>query len=405
MNKKPTKLYNEFRSLYTDILYNVYIGNDFIENTKLKQNLEIDNVTFDNILSFERKEYYDGVFLKLFSNELEIYNGKQLQKVNSINKGEIILSSVIVEWIADGLVMETYIERGKKLKEEYDRKVEEREKKIQDQYEKLQSDPNYVYIEIPEVKEPDYNKLIQDIIIEEINKRELIGKEITLEILDKYHIYSEQNSIKYTFKIVGVAINDAYSYVGNDMLDYTFSNMITGSINIEENNIEELIKIFNNFDNKDYNMTTRFSNSINSISKVVNSIEKVSNYITIGFLVFTIILLALFITNNLSVNKKKIGILRALGTKTIDIVKIFMLESIIIGIFTFILSTINTLISINIANNYITKELFFYARPIIFNIESIISILVVIIFVILISLVIPIIKLSKIKPIDLITNK
>ena len=405
MNKKPTKLYNEFRSLYANNLYNIYVGKDFVENTELESNCVIDNSTFDNILFFEGREYYDGVFLKLLSNELEIYNGKQLQKVKSVNNGEIILSSVIVEWIADGKVMETYIEKGKKLKEEYNKKVADREKKIEEQYEKLQNDPNYVYVEIPEIEEPDYTKLIQDIIIDEINERELIGKEITIELLDKHHIYSEQDSIKYTFKIVGVAIGDAYSYVGNDMIDYTFSNMITSSIVIEEDNKEELINIFNNFNNKNYNMTTRFSSSINAIVKVVKSIEKVSSYITVGFLIFAVILLTLFITNNLSVNKRKIGILRALGTKTKDILIIFMLEGSIIGIFTLILSIFGTIISIYFANNYITKELFFYARPIIFNINSIISILIVVSVIILTSLVIPIIQISKIKPIELIQNK
>ncbi len=116
----------------------------------------------------------------------------------------------------------------------------------------------------------------------------------------------------------------------------------------------------------------------------------------------SVILLTIFITNSISVNKRKIGILRALGTKTSDILKIFILESNLVGILTFVLSGIGTIAIIEIVNNYITKELFFYVRPVIFEINGVISIIVVILIVIIISLVIPIIKLSKSKPIDLI---
>lgn len=156
------------------------------------------------------------------------------------------------------------------------------------------------------------------------------------------------------------------------------------------------------FNNKNYNMTTRFSSAMNNISKVVKSIEDIAKYVTIGFLGFSIILLTLFITNNLNINRKKIGILRSLGTQTQDIIKIFMLESCIIGLFTSILSSFGTIVIINLVNNYITKELFFYVKPIIFNINSIVSIAIVIILVIFISLIIPIIKLSRSKPISLI---
>lgn len=401
MEKKPTKLYNEFRSLYKNNLYNVYIGSNFILNDN-HSNYLIDNNTFENILYYDSKEYYDGVYLQVINSELEMYDGKKISKIDKINDGEIVLSSMIIEWLADGKVMENYLEKGKKLKEEYNKKVAEREEKIQEQYEKLQNDPNYVYVEIPEVKEPDYDKLIEDIIIEEINNQDIIGKNIEIEILDKHHIYSEKDSINKTFKVVGVVISSPYTYVGSDMLDFTFPSMITSSINIEEKDVEELINIFNNFDNKNYNMTTRFSSAMNNISKVVKSIENIAKYVTFGFLFFSIVLLTLFITNNLNVNRKKIGILRSLGTKTQDIIKIFMLESCIIGLFTSILSSFGTIVIINLVNNYITKELFFYVKPIIFNISSIVSIVIVIILVIIISLIIPIIKLSRSKPINLI---
>ena len=76
----------------------------------------------------------------------------------------------------------------------------------------------------------------------------------------------------------------------------------------------------------------------------------------------------------------------------------------IIGIITFILANILAILSINIVNNYITKEVYFYLRPLVFNENTIFIILISIIGVILISLIIPIVHLSKKRPINLINE-
>ena len=58
----------------------------------------------------------------------------------------------------------------------------------------------------------------------------------------------------------------------------------------------------------------------------------------------------------------------------------------------------------DIVNNYITKEVYFYLRPLVFNENTIFIILISIIGVILISLIIPIVHLSKKRPINLINE-
>ena len=404
MKKKPTNLYNKFRSLYENNLFNLYISEEFINQTSLKPNYIIDRSTFENVVYFDSREYYDGLGLKIFSENLEIYDGNKLKKINSINDGEIILSSNAVEMLSNGRTVEKFQIKAKELNEDFLKKVKEREQKIKEQQEALQNDPNYIYHEIPEIEEPNLEKLIQDIIIEEIKTQNIIGKEITIEMLDKNHIYSNSDSIYHTFKIIGVVFSDSYSYVGQDMINYSFDNFIASSVYIDESNEIELINIFEKFDNKDYEMKTRFSSSINSIAKVVYSVENISNYILLVFLIFSVLLLIVFVSNNLNVHKRKIGILRALGISTSEVVKIFMLEGVIIAFGAFILSMSGTIVLINFVNNYITKELFFFVRPVIFYWESVLNVVMIIILVIIISLILPTIKLSKCHPIDLIRN-
>src|SRR5699024_7905968 len=93
-------------------------------------------------------------------------------------------------------------------------------------------------------------------------------------------------------------------------------------------------------------------------------------YIVIGFLIFATILFTLFITNNISNNKRKVGILRALGTKINDVIKIFVLESVFITVATFILSNTLTILLINVLNNFIAKEINFSIVTITYNFNT-----------------------------------
>lgn len=133
-------------------------------------------------------------------------------------------------------------------------------------------------------------------------------------------------------------------------------------------------------------------------------LENIAIYLLLGSLIFAIILFTLFITSSIGINKRKIALLRALGARIKEILNIFVLEGIIVGIITFFLSNILTILGINLVNNYITQEVFFYLKPLIFNQKTIVVILLSIILVILISLIVPIIRLAKKMPSNLINK-
>lgn len=405
MRKKPTKLFEEFVSIYKDKINIVYTTKNVLDKSTFSEVRALNNDIYGQVIHYKGKEYFETSFLKMLNDEdkIEIWNGTKYETVSNLKDNELILDSNTLEFLAEGRILEKLKTVMKKEREKYDKKVKEREELIKKQEEEMMQNPDYIYVPVPEVEELDYDFLTRKVFLEEIKSMNIIGEKFDIEIIDKYKTYSQKESIIYSFVIKGVAFNNMYNYINSSLQNYLFPPVIPVSIQVEEENVEELNNIFNKFDN--YEVVTRFSNTFDNIAKIVNKIEIVSKYVTIGFLTFSIILLTFFLINNLKSNKRKIGILRALGTKIIDIIKIFVLENAIIGFFAFVLAGIGSILICELVNNYITKELYFYARPIIFNMRSVISILIVIAIVILISLVIPIIKISKDKPIDLIQNK
>ncbi len=406
MQKRPSKLYQEFKSIYDDLEQNLYITDEFSINTKLTKNNNIEGNLYDIIGYFNDEEFYETFQFATLKDEIQYYNGSKMETLKSLNSDEIVISYDFFDTLTNNELSKKVKENMLKAKEEYDKKVKERENKLKEYEEKQALEPEFVIPNIPEVKEIDYKKINEESLIEVYNKMDFQNKEIVIEIVDKYHLTSDNDSTKYPFKIAGVTFNDIsfISYIGSDYNKYNLPNLVTSSINIEESSQSKLEDIFRNYSESNYIVETRFSEQIKNIASVVDNISQIAKYITIGFMVFGIVLLTMFITSNFSINKKKIGILRALGMKTFDVMKIFVLESLIIGSWTFLLASILSFVTVNIANNYITKELYFYVKPIIYNYQSIISTLIIVLLTIMISVIIPILKLAKNKPITLINK-
>ena len=98
----------------------------------------------------------------------------------------------------------------------------------------------------------------------------------------------------------------------------------------------------------------------------------------------------------------KIGILRAIGAKTSVVVRVFFLESLLIGIITLVLATILSIAGIILMNTFLSNEMDIFVRLMLFNGNTVIYLIGIIIIVIFISLIVPTISLSRKKPIVLI---
>ena len=148
--------------------------------------------------------------------------------------------------------------------------------------------------------------------------------------------------------------------------------------------------------------------SENDLNEIINTYIVLKNYILIVSLVFTvfaILLFSNFIGVSISYAKKEIGILKALGARNKDTLKIFAYEALIIGIISWIISIIGWNYICDLLNKSMFNNAYYILKG--FVKSSLIPI-GMFIFTVIISIIITAIsirKTNKIKPIDAILNK
>jgi|GEM_PF-16663 len=126
---------------------------------------------------------------------------------------------------------------------------------------------------------------------------------------------------------------------------------------------------------------------------------------TAGFAVFTIMLIVSFISFSITNRTKDIGILRALGTKGKDVSKIFLLEAIIIGAFSVIVSTVIVYFGAEMLNQQMSQG--FGMMLYLYNVKvlEVLLILGFTLLVVTVAAIVPTVRISRKKPIDAIRRK
>lgn len=402
-----TKLYDEFKTKYSKSLYEVIVSDSFFEQMDLKPNNFLDmNLYKSAYLINDNRIYVEESLTQILNKEIEVYNGSTFSKINTLGDNQVIFGTYMLDKLFDNEYSEKYLKYMEDLKTNYEQKVKEREEKIKQINEKILEDPEYIYEYPEEIQVPDYEKELRNFTIKYINEKNIIGSKMSLELNDLYlRNHDQKTNIIDNIEVVGICIDDIVNYFPEKILkNYMRDNKETISIYFNEENKEELEHIFNEFPNSNSKFVseTVFTKTINDVSKVVSKISTIALYFSIGFLALAIILFMFFTISSIKLNKKNIGILRALGAKVTDIYKIFYLENFLMGMFAFAFSSIITYISCGVANNLISKNLFLNIKPIIFRVELIYEMFGIIILIMTISFILPIFKIAKTKPIETI---
>ena len=144
---------------------------------------------------------------------------------------------------------------------------------------------------------------------------------------------------------------------------------------------------------------------LDTVNEVLKVMSKVFLYIGIGFAVFAMIMLSNFIATSISYKKQEIGILRAIGARSNDVFRIFFLESFIIAMINFVLSTIGTGVATAIINGMFRKEAGILITILNFGPRQILLLLVISIGVAAVASFIPVYKIASKRPIEAIRNR
>ena len=217
-------------------------------------------------------------------------------------------------------------------------------------------------------------------------------------------------------KIKGITLEDN-SYVSNKYVEeYTPREKVQNYIYIYDNDINHLKQVLNNLKYKytrDFPNGTYYSYEImnlnnNDLSNIIGIYNELYIYlliVSLVFVLFAILLFSNFIGVSISYSKKEIGILRALGARGKDTLKIFTYESLIIGLISWIIAVIGWFYTCSTLNQNIFGSMYYKVNGIL--ISSLIP-LGMLIFTVIIALVVTFTimnNVNKIKPIDAILNK
>lgn len=372
MQREPSDLYKEYSNYVNDNLSKMIVNDNFFEVTTFVDNNRLDYDFFNFKVNYNGKEYYS------------IYNIDLVDEVNSDNTNDFYDGNTYVESMT--------LKTGEVIieKDVLDKLYPE----INDELMRL-----YAESDNPEMFTQEY---IDNYYLDFINKNNIIGNTMEVSLTNPY---KDNETKTYNLTIKGIRLYySGLSLSKAEFAEYMIDHYVVWRVLLNENNPDKVKEILDDFSNNDYSyrIITDYTDKVNDITGVVSSINKIIWYIVAFFLIFAVILLSLFISSSTKQNRKKIGILRAIGAKTSDVVRVFFLESLLIGIITLVLATILSIAGIILMNTFLSNEMGIFVRLMLFNGNTVIYLIGIIIIVIFISLIVPTISLSRKKPIVLI---
>ena len=242
----------------------------------------------------------------------------------------------------------------------------------------------------------------------------ILNENIDLFIADPYDYSFANDMEKYRVKIVdyissidnGQFHSNSFLVSNNVLENYLINTNNVDTIEITEKNNDKLIFLLNNFTNNDkYSIFTVLSDEINPMIDTINKTSTFAKYSSIVMLVFLIILMLLINLIILFSNKKDFGIMKSLGFKNKDIIKIYSLLILMLTFIPFIIVIICLLPGSYLVNNYISKEIGFKINLIYQNWYLYPSIILSYFIILYVSAILPIKKLLKLNPIDIIKKE
>lgn len=260
-------------------------------------------------------------------------------------------------------------------------------------------------------------------IIAQYLKRIFINKNSYSETISEVFWNNETNTEESTnlnYNVVGIIIPE----VGDLSTNIYISKKTFDSIKSNENHYNYTLSFLDNSSNKSItdleaiinkdfsrndSIQIRFNNyvvkELHSISSTLKEISNVTIYLSIILLIFLILVLSTYLSNNIIDKKHQIGILKSLGTPSSNITKIFLVQALIVSVLSYFISLILSIIAVSILNS-ILKEKFYIVIKIL-NISLIDNIftLCIVLFISIFTTIVVTNKLYKINAIDAIKNK
>ena len=154
-----------------------------------------------------------------------------------------------------------------------------------------------------------------------------------------------------------------------------------------------------------YQIQNSVTYELDSVNEVLKVLSKYFVWIGVGFAAFAALMLANFIGTSISYKKQEIGILRAIGSRSNDVFRIFFAESFIIAMINFVLSAVGVFIATALINTLLRQNVGILITVLSFGVRQIVLLLAVSILVAFLASFLPVKRIASKRPIDAIRNR
>ncbi|MBO7400129.1 MAG: ATP-binding cassette domain-containing protein [Clostridia bacterium] len=241
--------------------------------------------------------------------------------------------------------------------------------------------------------------------------------------MDLYYSYNYRETCLEGFTVVGVipgpdpddpGYNKKYLYafaVSDAVFDEmtfpgeTVYSCAVAAMPSSESGIRDLVKFcYSTDDGVIYPLQSGATFELDSLNEVFYEISRIFVWVGLFFAVFAAVLFSAFIASSVAYKKQEIGILRAIGSRSADVFRIFFSESFIIAMVNFALSSTASAIIVAVINARIRRE-GLLVTVLHFGLRQLALLLLISVGVAAIASFLPVRHIASKKPIDAIRNR
>lgn len=260
-------------------------------------------------------------------------------------------------------------------------------------------------------------KEINPYIIEQLNSLESKVFKYNTHSYDNYN----NGDLSGEITVVGVYLDNTNNYyeIQNLLVEENIYNklltqfqktnpykFVVGLMPKDREGISKIVNVnYTEHDGYYHTLETEVTSFMDMANDLIESTASIFLYIGIGFSVFAALMLSNFIGTSVARKKRDIGILRALGARSNDVYRIFLIESLIIGLINFVISIAATITAIYYINTSLREGVGLKLTIFNFGIRQIALILLISVFVSVVASFLPVHRIAKKKPVDAISNK
>jgi putative ABC transport system permease protein len=165
---------------------------------------------------------------------------------------------------------------------------------------------------------------------------------------------------------------------------------------------KESISLLKDLSDQGFSFFSAYSKELYQFDDKISLFSKIFSVASVLLLAFSILLIMNFISTSVTIRKKEIGILRGLGARTADVVKIFNVEGLFIATMIASINIILLIFGIKLIEKVFASALGAPATYISLTAIHIAVVLAVSFLVVLLSSVIPVKRVGRMRPVDAI---